>query len=226
MTDAQFMTDSRTSAISTNRVLRNTYMLLSMTLLFSASMAAVAMAMNAPYMGFIPLLVSFALIFAISKFKNSGWGIVLVFAFTGILGFALGPVLNHYMASQAGSQTVVTAAGLTGIIFLSLSGYALMSKKDFSFMGGFLIAGMWVVIGSMLLMFVGSFFGWYVSGLQLAISAAVVMLMSGFILFDTSRIINGGETNYIMATLAIYLDVYNVFTNLLALLGIVGGNRD
>ena len=192
MTDAQFMTDSRTSAISTNRVLRNTYMLLSMTLLFSASMAAVAMAMNAPYMGFIPLLVSFALILAISKFKNSGWGIVLVFAFTGILGFALGPVLNHYMASQAGSQTVVTAAGLTGIIFLSLSGYALMSKKDFSFIGGFLIAGMWVVIGSMLLMFVGSFFGWYVSGLQLAISAAVVMLMSGFILFDTSRIINGG----------------------------------
>jgi len=219
MTDAQFMTDSRTSAISTNRVLRNTYMLLSMTLLFSASMAAVAMAMNAPYMGFIPLLVSFALIFAISKFKNSGWGIVLVFAFTGILGFALGPVLNHYMASQAGSQTVVTAAGLTGIIFLSLSGYALMSKKDFSFMGGFLIAGMWVVIGSMLLMFVGSFFGWYVSGLQLAISAAVVMLMSGFILFDTSRIINGGETNYIMATVGLYLNIYNLFTALLHLTG-------
>jgi len=213
------MTDSRTSAISTNRVLRNTYMLLSMTLLFSASMAAVAMAMNAPYMGFIPLLVSFALIFAISKFKNSGWGIVLVFAFTGILGFALGPVLNHYMASQAGSQTVVTAAGLTGIIFLSLSGYALMSKKDFSFMGGFLIAGMWVVIGSMLLMFVGSFFGWYVSGLQLAISAAVVMLMSGFILFDTSRIINGGETNYIMATVGLYLNIYNLFTALLHLTG-------
>jgi len=219
MTDAQFMTDSRTSTISTNRVLRNTYMLLSMTLLFSASMAAVAMAMNAPYMGFIPLLVSFALIFAISKFKNSGWGIVLVFAFTGILGFALGPVLNHYMASQAGSQTVVTAAGLTGIIFLSLSGYALMSKKDFSFMGGFLIAGMWVVIGSMLLMFVGSFFGWYVSGLQLAISAAVVMLMSGFILFDTSRIINGGETNYIMATVGLYLNIYNLFTALLHLTG-------
>ena len=219
MTDAQFMTDSRTSAISTNRVLRNTYMLLSMTLLFSASMAAVAMAINAPYIGFIPLLVSFALIFAISKFKNSGWGIVLVFAFTGILGFALGPVLNHYMASQAGSQTVVTAAGLTGIIFLSLSGYALMSKKDFSFMGGFLIAGMWVVIGSMLLMFVGSFFGWYVSGLQLAISAAVVMLMSGFILFDTSRIINGGETNYIMATVGLYLNIYNLFTALLHLTG-------
>ena len=207
------------SQTETSKVLRNTYMLLSMTLLFSASMAAVAMAMNAPYMGFIPLLVSFALIFAISKFKNSGWGIVLVFAFTGILGFALGPVLNHYMASQAGSQTVVTAAGLTGIIFLSLSGYALMSKKDFSFMGGFLIAGMWVVIGSMLLMFVGSFFGWYVSGLQLAISAAVVMLMSGFILFDTSRIINGGETNYIMATVGLYLNIYNLFTALLHLTG-------
>ena len=192
MADAQFITDSRTSAVSTNKVLRSTYMLLSMTLLFSAGMAALAMAMDAPYMGFMPLLVAFGLLFAISKFRNSGWGIVLVFAFTGILGFALGPVLNYYMASQAGTQTVVTAAGLTGMIFLSLSGYALLSKKDFSFMGGFLMAGMWVVIGSMLLMFVGSMFGWQISGMHLAISAAIVMLMSGFILYDTGRIINGG----------------------------------
>ncbi|MEJ6592822.1 MAG: Bax inhibitor-1/YccA family protein [SAR86 cluster bacterium] len=224
MADAQFITDSRTSAVSTNKVLRSTYMLLSMTLLFSAGMAAVAMAIDAPYMGFMPLLVSFALIFAISKFRNSGWGIVLVFAFTGVLGFALGPVLNYYMASQAGTQTVVTAAGLTGMIFLSLSGYALLSKKDFSFMGGFLMAGMWVVIGSMLLMFVGSMFGWQISGMHLAISAAIVMLMSGFILYDTGRIINGGETNYIMATVGLYLNIYNLFTALLHLTGAFGGD--
>ena len=224
MAVAQFITDSRTSAVSTNKVLRSTYMLLSMTLLFSAGMAALAMAMDAPYMGFMPLLVAFGLLFAISKFRNSGWGIVLVFAFTGILGFALGPVLNYYMASQAGTQTVVTAAGLTGMIFLSLSGYALLSKKDFSFMGGFLMAGMWVVIGSMLLMFVGSMFGWQISGMHLAISAAIVMLMSGFILYDTGRIINGGETNYIMATVGLYLNIYNLFTALLHLTGAFGGD--
>jgi modulator of FtsH protease len=224
MADAQFISDSRTSAVSTNKVLRNTYLLLSMTLLFSAGMAAVAMAMNAPYMGFIPMLVAFGLLFAISKFKNTGWGIILVFAFTGILGFSLGPILNMYMASAAGTQTVVTAAGLTGMIFLSLSGYVLLTKKDFSFMSGFLITGMWVVVGSMLLMFVGSMFGWYVSGLHLAISAAIVMLMSGFILYDTSRIINGGETNYIMATVGLYLNIYNLFTALLHLLGVFGGD--
>ncbi|MFT4633710.1 MAG: modulator of FtsH protease [Candidatus Pseudothioglobus sp.] len=224
MADAQFISDGRTSAVSTNKVLRNTYLLLSMTLLFSAGMAAVAMAMNAPYMGFIPMLVAFGLLFAISKFKNTGWGIVLVFAFTGILGFSLGPILNMYMASAAGTQTVVTAAGLTGMIFLSLSGYVLLTKKDFSFMSGFLITGMWVVVGSMLLLFVGSMFGWYVSGLHLAISAAVVMLMSGFILYDTSRIINGGETNYIMATVGLYLNIYNLFTALLHLLGFFGGD--
>jgi modulator of FtsH protease len=224
MADAQFISDGRTSAVSTNKVLRNTYLLLSMTLLFSAGMAAVAMAMNAPYMGFIPMLVAFGLLFAISKFKNTGWGIVLVFAFTGILGFSLGPILNMYMASAAGTQTVVTAAGLTGMIFLSLSGYVLLTKKDFSFMSGFLITGMWVVVGSMLLLFVGSMFGWYVSGLHLAISAAIVMLMSGFILYDTSRIINGGETNYIMATVGLYLNIYNLFTALLHLLGFFGGD--
>ena len=225
MADAQFLSSSQSTVTESHKVLRNTYMLLSMTLLFSAGMAAVAMAMDAPYMGWIPLIISFGLLFAISKFKNSGWGIVLVFAFTGILGFALGPVLNMYMQSQAGTQTVVTAAGLTGLIFLSLSGYVLVSKKDFSFMGGFLMAGMWVVLGSIVLMFVGSLLGWEVSGLHLAISAAIVMLMSGLILFDTSRIINGGETNYIMATVGLYLNIYNLFTSLLHLLGAFGNDE-
>jgi len=223
MADAQFITDrqSTTTAVTINKVLRNTYMLLSMTLLFSAAMAGLAMAIDAPYMGWAPLLVAFALMFAISKFRNSGWGVLLVFAFTGILGFSLGPVLNFYMASAAGTQTVVMAAGLTGMIFLSLSGYTLVSRKDFSYMSGFLFTGMWVVIGAALLMFVGSFFGFYVSGLHLAISSAIVILMSGFILFDTSRIIHGGETNYIMATVSLYLSIYNLFVSLLSILGVM-----
>jgi modulator of FtsH protease len=215
---------SREAIIATNKVLRNTYMLLSMTLLFSASMAAVAMAISAPYMGIWPLLVSFALLFVISKFQNSAWGILLVFAFTGILGFALGPVIGYYMQAPGGSETVMTAVGLTGLIFLSLSGYTLTTQKDFSFMRGFLFTGMMVVIGAMLIMFVGSFFGFYVSGLHLAVSAAIVILMSGFILFDTSRIIHGGETNYIMATVSLYLDIYNLFIALLHLTGAFGGD--
>jgi modulator of FtsH protease len=222
MADAQFVTDRQSTVVSTNKVLRNTYMLLSMTLLFSAAMAGLAMAMNAPYMGWIPLIVAFGLLFAISKLRNSVWGILLVFAFTGILGFSLGPVLNFYMATAAGTQTVVTAAGLTGLIFLSLSGYTLTTQKDFSYMSGFLMTGMWVVIGSMLLMFAGSFFGFYVSGFHLALSAAIVILMSGFILYDTSQIIHGGETNYVMATVSLYLSIYNLFVSLLHLLGIFG----
>jgi len=169
MADAQFVPQQSTSLISTHKVLRNTYMLLSMTLLFSAGMAALAMALEVPYMGFLPMLVAFGLIFAISKMRNSSWGIVLVFAFTGILGFSLGPILNYYMASTGGTQTVVMSAGLTGIIFLSLSGYTLVSQKDFSFMSGFLMTGMWVVIGALVMMLVGSLFGFYVSGLHLAI---------------------------------------------------------
>ncbi|XOV88562.1 MAG: Bax inhibitor-1/YccA family protein [Pseudomonadota bacterium] len=226
MADAQFVTaDRHSTVVATNKVLRNTYMLLSMTLLFSAAMAATAMAMDVQHMGFLPLLVAFGVMFAINKFRNSIWGLVLTFAFTGILGFSLGPILNLYMATAAGTQTVITAASLTGMIFLSLSGYTLVTKKDFSFMSGFLMTGMWVVIGAMLLMFVGSFFGFYVSGLHLALSAAIVILMSGFILYDTSRIINGGETNYIMATVSLYLSIYNLFVSLLQLLGVFGGDE-
>ena len=224
MADAQFLSDRQSTVASTNKVLRNTYLLLSMTLLFSAAMAGVAIAMNAPYMGWLPLIISFALLFAISKMRNSPWGIVLVFAFTGILGFSVGPIVNFYMQTAGGSQTVLTALSLTGVIFLSLSGYTLVTQKDFSFMGGFLMTGLWVVIGAVLLSLVGGFFGFYISGLQLAISAAIVMLMSGLILYDTSQIIHGGETNYIMATVSLYLSIYNLFMALLHLLNFFGGN--
>ena len=229
MADARFipdrvMTDRAAIAVSAHKVLRNTYMLLSMTLLFSAAMAALSMSMNMQYMGWMPLIVAFGLIFAISKMRNSVWGIVLVFAFTGILGFSLGPMLNLYMSTAGGTQTVVTAIGLTGLIFLSLSGYTLISQKDFSYLSGFLMTCLIVVIGCMLLLFFGSFFGIYVSGAHLAISAVVVILMAGLILYDTSRILHGGETNYIMATVALYLDIYNMFVHLLMLLGIFGGD--
>ena len=214
MADAQFLTDRQSAVVSTNKVLRNTYLLLSMTLLFSAAMAGVAMAMNVPHLGWMPLIGAFALLFGISKMRNSIWGIVLVFAFTGLLGFSIGPLVNIYMQTAAGTQTVLTALTLTGVIFLSLSGYALVSKKDFSFMGGFLMTGLWVVIGAIVL---SLFF--HIPGLQLAISAAVVMIMSGLILYDTSRIINGGETNYIWATTSLYLSIYNLFVHLLVLFG-------
>ena len=219
MANAQFVTDRQSPVVSTNKVLRNTYFLLSMTLMFSAAMAGFAIASDAPYMGWIPLLVAFGLLFAISKMRNSVWGILLVFAFTGILGYALGPVINMYLQTPAGTQTVMTAAGLTGVIFLSLSCYTLVTQKDFSYMGGFLMTGLWVVIGCIVLMIFGGLMGFDVTLLNLTISAAIVIIMSGLILYETSQIVHGGETNYIMATVSLYLSIYNLFTSLLFLLG-------
>ncbi|MCZ6501342.1 MAG: Bax inhibitor-1 family protein [Gammaproteobacteria bacterium] len=222
MADAQFVTDQRQAVISYHKVLRNTYMLLSLTLLFSSMMAGVAIAIEAPYMGLMSLLVMFGLLFGVHKLKNSVWGIAMVFAFTGFMGFALGPLVNFYLQTAAGTQTVMSAAGLTGIVFLSLSGYVLVSQKDFSYMAGFLMTGLWVVFGSILLLMFGSMFGFYVSGFHLALSAAIVFLMTGLILFDTSRILHGGETNYLLATIALYLDIYLMFTHLMHLIGFFG----
>jgi len=223
MADAQFITDRTTGGtVATHKVLRNTYMLLSITLLWSAGLAGVAMALDVQYLGWLPLIIAFGLLFAISKFRNSVWGLALVFAFTGVLGFSLGPIVNAYLGMSGGTQTVISAAGLTGIIFLSLSGYTLVTQKDFSFMSGFLMTGLWVVVGAIVLMLIGGLMGYQFSGLQLAVSAAIVILMSGFILYDTSNIIHGGETNYIMATVSLYLSIYNLFVNLLMLLGFFG----
>jgi len=145
---------------------------------------------------------------------NSATGVAVVFAFTGLLGFGLGPVLNHYLSMANGGELIATAMGGTAIIFLALSGYVLTTQRDFSFLGGFLFAGLMVVL-------LGAFAGIFLQmpGLYLAINAAVILLFSGFILFDTSRIVNGGETNYIMATTGIFLSIYNIFTSLLHLLG-------
>ena len=201
--------------VEINKVLRNTYMLLGMTLLFSAFTAGVAMALQiSQTTALILSLAGFGLLFVVNKTADSGKGIVAVFAFTGVLGAALGPMLNHYLGMANGPGLIMQALGGTAIVFFALSAYVLTTRKDFSFMGGFLMVGMIVaVVASIALIFFN------VPAASMALSALIVLLMSGFILFDTSRIIHGGETNYIRATVSLYLDIYNLFTSLLHLLG-------
>lgn len=217
-TDTQ-QASARSQEVS--KLLRNTYMLLGMTLLFSAATAGISMALNLGHgIGLICSIAALVLVwFVLPKTANSSAGLAVVFAFTGLLGAALGPMLNHYLALPNGSSIVMQALGGTALVFFGLSGYVLTTGKDFSFMGGFLMTGLMVVIFAALGTMVAGFFGVNISGIHLAISAAVVFLMSGFILYDTSRIINGGETNYIYATTALYLDIYNLFTSLLHLIG-------
>jgi modulator of FtsH protease len=205
-------------AVETNKVLKNTYLLLSATLAFSALMAGVSMAMAVPTsMYMISVIGAMVLgMFVLPRTANSTTGIWVLFAITGLLGFGLGSILTVYLKLPHGAQIIATAFAGTGLIFLGLSGYALTTKRDFSFLGGFLFAGMMVIVLAML---ANLFFA--IPALALAISGAVILLMSGFILFDTSRIINGGETNYIMATYGIYLSIFNIFISLLQILGIM-----
>ncbi len=207
------------SALTTNKVLRSTYMLLSMTLLFSAAMAGVSMALQVPYFGPIVTLVGyFGLLFLTSKFRNSAAGLVCVFALTGFMGLTLGPLLSAYLTSvPKGGDLVMTALGATGMIFLALSVFAIKTQKDFSFMGNFLMVGMF---GLLAVILIGLFVD--LSAFQMAISAGVVLLMAAMILYETSAIIHGGETNYIMATVGLFVALYNIFINLLMLLGIGG----
>ena len=214
------ITRSQESVLATNSVIRNTYILLSMTLLCSAAMAGLSMLLAMP-MGtyLVAVIVSMVLgIFVLPRTANSAAGIGVIFLITGLMGFGLGAVLTQYLALPKGPQIIGTAFGGTGVIFLGLSGYALTSKRDFSFMGGFLFAGMLVVLLAML---ANIFLG--MPALSLAVSAGIMLLMSGFILFDTSRIINGGETNYIMATYGLYLSIFNIFISLLNILGLMSG---
>ena len=206
---------SQNSTLSTNKVICNTYILLSMTLLFSALTAGVSMALKLPHPGIlITLLGYFGLLFAVTKFRNSTLGLGLVFALTGFMGYTLGPILNAYLAIPGGSQVVMTAMGATGAIFLGLSGYALTNRKDFSFMGGFLMVG--ILVGFLAALAAVIF---QMPALSLAVSAMFILLMSGLILYETSNIIHGGETNYIMATVSLYVAIFNLFTSLLHLLG-------
>jgi modulator of FtsH protease len=213
---------SSTSVLSSNKLIKNTYTLLSGTLLWSALMAVVSMAMApSPSISLVSSVGALVLIwFVLPRTANSAAGLWVVFALTGLLGFGLGPTLNYYIAAFSnGPQIIATAFGGTGIIFLGLSGYALSTKRDFSFMGGFIFAGMLVVMMASL---AGLFL--HMPALYLAISAAVILLMSGYILFETSQMVNGGQTNYIMATVGLYLAILNIFTSLLQLLGALSGD--
>ena len=205
---------------SASKVLRNTYMLLSMTLFFSAGMTALAVSTQAPPMHWLLSLGGMiGLLFALQAMRNSIWALPLVFAFTGFMGWSLGPMISYYLQSPGGASIVGNALFGTAAVFLSLSAYVLTTKKDFSFMGGFLMVGIVLaIVASLANIFLA------IPALSLAVSAAIIMIMSGFILFDTSRIVNGGETNYIMATVSLYLSLYNIFVSLLQILGVFGSD--
>jgi modulator of FtsH protease len=208
------------TTVEVNKMLKNTYMLLSMTLAFSALCAGFAMMLDiGPMMSIGLSLGGLALLFVTLRKADSAAGIFWVFAFTGIEGASLGYILNHYAGMANGSSMIMQALGLTSVIFVSLSAYALTTKKDFSFMSGFLFAGLIVVIAAAVInIFVGS------SVMFMAMNAGIALLMTGFILYDTSRIVNGGETNYVRATISLYLDFLNLFISLLHLFGM--GNDD
>ncbi len=222
MNRARVMRQPQTGVMTTNKVLRNTYALLAMTLLFSAATAGLAMTLNLPHPGLIVTLVGyFGLLFLTQKFSNSAWGLLFVFLLTGFMGLTLGPILSLYLKFiPNGHQIVMMALGGTGLIFLGMSAYALVSRRDFSFLGGFLFAGILVAflagLGAVL---------FHMPGLSLAVSAMFMVLMAGLILFETSRIVHGGETNYILATVTLYVAIYNLFTSLLHLLGFLGGEE-
>lgn len=211
---------SSESVRTTNTVIRNTYLLLSMTLLFAALTAGVAVALRLPDPGLIVTLLGyFGLLFLTNRLRNSGWGVASVFALTGFMGYTLGPIVGHYLGLPNGGQTVMMAMAGTATIFVGLSGYALTTRKDFSFMGGFLMVGVLLAF----LAGLGAIF-FEIPALSLTVSAAFVLLMSGLILYETSNIIHGGETNYVMATVTLFVAIFNLFTSLLHLLGFMNGD--
>ena len=203
-----------------SRVLRNTYGLLAMTLAFSGLVAYFAQQMNAKPLGFVVMLVGFyGLFFLAVKLRNSPWGLLVAFALTGFMGYSLGPMLNRYLDMPNGSEVVSSAFAMTALVFCGLSAYVLTTRKDMSFLSGFITAGFFVLLGA-----VAASFFFEISGLQLAISAGFVLFSSACILFQTSAIIQGGERNYIMATISLYISIYNLFVSLLQLLGVVSSN--
>lgn len=207
-------------AATRHRVLRNTHALLSMTLLFSAGVAGGAVAFGWPAPGLLLTLAGyFGLLFAVHKLQRSGWGVAAVFAVTGFMGWTLGPLLTRVLALPGGGQTVMLALGATGLTFLALSAVALTSRRDFSRFGAFLFVGMVIaIVAGLAAVFL------QIPALSLAVSAMVALLSAGLILVETSRIVNGGETNYVLATVSLYVSVFNLFTSLLSLFGFAGGD--
>ena len=219
-TNPSVFTQGAEASLATTKLIRNTYTLLSLTLMFSALMAGLSMTMQVSHgVSLFTMLGAFGLIWLVlPRTANSAAGIGVVFAITGLLGFGLGPMLNNYLAMQNGSQIITVAFGGTATIFLGLSGYALVTRKNFNFLGGMLFVGMLMVLVAAL----ANIF-MEIPALSLAISSIVILIMSGFILYDTGRIVNGGETNYVMATVGLYLSIYNIFIHLLHLLSAFSG---
>jgi modulator of FtsH protease len=209
-------TDSgSTSLLTSHRILRNTYALLAMTILFSAIVATVSSSMNLPHPGILLTLAGyFGLLFLTTKLRNSGWGLLSVFGLTGFMGYTLGPSINQSLQLANGAQLVGLSLGGTAVIFFALSALVLTTRRNFDFMGKFLMAGMIVAILAGL---AATFMN--LGALSLAVSAVVMLLMAGMILYETSRIVNDGENNYIMATVSLYVSIFNLFTSLLHLLG-------
>jgi len=216
----QLSSHSKESTLATNKVLRNTYALLSMTLIFSAVMATMAISSNAARFDFwVQVVIFLGTLYALDKLKNSVWSIPLVFFFTGFLGYSTGPTVNFYLGMANGGDIVATALSMTGITFLGLSAYAVSSRKDFSFMRSFLKIGLFLLVGALI---ANIYFA--IPALSLAISAAGVLVFSGLILYDTSRMVNGGETNYVVMTVRLYLNILNLFIMLLHLTGALSGD--
>jgi modulator of FtsH protease len=214
-----YSSSSQASVLETNKVLRSTYMLLAMTLAFSALVAGVAMALNLPHPGFIITLVGFyGLMFLVHKTANSSTGLLSVFAFTGFLGYTLGPILNMVIGA-GGGEMVMTALGGTALIFFALSAYVLTTKKDMSFLSGMMVAGFCVIVVAM----IANIF-LQIPAISLALSAMFILFSSGAILMQTSSIIHGGERNYILATVTLYVSIYNIFISLLNILTAFGGD--
>jgi modulator of FtsH protease len=211
--------ETRAPALSADKVLRNTYLLLSATLAFSALVAGISYALGLPYLGpWIALIGYFALLFAVNKTADSAAGLFWVFALTGFMGYTLGPILSIYVKAIPDGHTVVMAAfGITAVAFAGLSAYAIRSGRRFSFMGGFLAVG---ILTAFVLAIVALVFS--MPALALAVSGMFVLLMAGLILYQTGEIVHGGETNYIHATVTLYVSIYNLFTSLLQLLGVAG----
>lgn len=212
------MTRQQTQAVGTSKVLRNTYGLLAMTLLFSAATAGAAMAMGIERMNILVFFIgAYGLMFLVHKTANSAIGLLSTFAFTGFMGFTLGPILSAYLTLPNGAQLIMTALGMTGVTFVGLSAVALITRKDFSFLANFLMAGAIVLIIAMV---AGIFL--QIPALSLMVSAGFVLFASAAILYQTSEIIHrGGETNYILATITLYVSIYNLFVSLLSILGIM-----
>lgn len=201
--------------VESSSVLRNTYGLLALTLAFSGLVAYISQQMNMPHPGIMLTLVGFyGLFFLTMKLRDSGWGLVTTFALTGFMGYTLGPILNMYLGMANGASVITSAFAMTAFVFTGLSAYVLVTRKDMSFLSGFITVGFFVLIAAMIAGFIFN-----ISGLQLAISAGFVLFSSAVILFQTSAIIHGGERNYIMATISLYVSIYNLFLSLLNILG-------